>query len=42
MIRDRALKVVLVVVGVLFTAGIYPLAMHLLHPHFGRFALVVL
>src|ERR1700736_6419623 len=32
MIRDRALKVVLVVVGVLFTAGIYPLAMHLLHP----------
>lgn len=32
MIRERVLKVVLVVVGVLFTAGIYPLAMHLLHP----------
>lgn len=30
--RARALKVVLVVVGVLFTAGIYPLAMRLLHP----------
>jgi hypothetical protein len=30
--RERVLKVVLVVVGVLFTAGIYPLAMHLLHP----------
>jgi hypothetical protein len=32
MLRERALKVVLVVVGVLFTAGIYPLAMRLLHP----------
>ena len=30
--RERVLKVVLVVVGVLFTAGIYPLAMRLLHP----------
>jgi hypothetical protein len=30
--RERVLMVVLVVVGVLFTAGIYPLAMHLLHP----------
>jgi hypothetical protein len=30
--RERVLKVVLVVVGVLFTSGIYPLAMHLLHP----------
>jgi hypothetical protein len=30
--RERVLKVVLVVVGVLFTAGIYPLAMHLLRP----------
>jgi hypothetical protein len=30
--RERVLKVVLVVVGVLSTAGIYPLAMHLLHP----------
>lgn len=32
MIRGRALRIVLVAVGVLFTAGIYPLAMHLLHP----------
>jgi hypothetical protein len=30
--RKRVLKVVLVVVGVLFTAGIYPLAMRLFHP----------
>jgi len=30
--RERALKVVLVVVGVLFTAAIYPLATRLLHP----------
>jgi hypothetical protein len=30
--RERALKVMLGVVGVLFTAGIYPLAMRLLHP----------
>jgi hypothetical protein len=30
--RERVLQVVLVVVGVLFTAGIYPLAMRLLHP----------
>jgi hypothetical protein len=27
MIRERALKVVLIVVGLLFTAGVYPLAM---------------
>ncbi|HTA25824.1 MAG TPA: DUF6632 domain-containing protein [Terriglobales bacterium] len=27
MLRERALKVVLVVVGLLFTAGIYPIAM---------------
>jgi len=27
MIRERALKVVMVVVGLLFTAGVYPLAM---------------
>ena len=32
MIRERALKVVLVLVGLLFTAGIYPAAMALLHP----------
>ena len=30
--RERALKVVLVLVGVLFTAGIYPLIGSLLHP----------
>jgi hypothetical protein len=30
--RERALKVVLVVVGLLFTAGIYPLIGSLLHP----------
>jgi hypothetical protein len=30
--RERVLQVVLVVVGVLFTAGIYPLAMRLLYP----------
>jgi hypothetical protein len=32
MIRERALKVLLVLVGLLFTAGIYPAAMALLHP----------
>ena len=32
MIRERALKVVLVLVGLLFTAGIYPIAMTLWHP----------
>lgn len=31
MIRERALKVVLVVVGLLFTAGIYPVTMILWH-----------
>ena len=30
--RERALKVVLVVVGLLFTAGVYPLIGGLLHP----------
>ena len=30
--RERALKVVLVLVGLLFTAGIYPLIGGLLHP----------
>ena len=30
--RERALKVVLVVVGLLFTAGVYPLTGSLLHP----------
>src|SRR5579864_6565955 len=30
--RERVLKVVLVVVGLLFTAGIYPLIGSLLHP----------
>ena len=30
--RERALKVVLVLVGLLFTAGIYPLIDSLLHP----------
>src|SRR5713226_2630752 len=30
--RERALKVVLVLVGLLFTAGIYPLIGSLLHP----------
>jgi len=30
--RERALKVVLVLVGVLFVAGIYPMAMALRHP----------
>jgi hypothetical protein len=30
--RERALKIVLVVVGLLFTAGIYPLIGSLLHP----------
>ena len=32
MTRERALKVVLVLVGLLFTAGIYPLTMLLWHP----------
>jgi len=32
MLRERALKVVLVLVGLLFTAGIYPLIGSLLHP----------
>lgn len=32
MIRERALKVVLVVVGLLFVAGIYPIAMYLRQP----------
>jgi surface polysaccharide O-acyltransferase-like enzyme len=31
MIRERALKVVLVVVGLFFTAGIYPVSVDLLH-----------
>ena len=30
--RERVLKVVLVVVGLLFSAGIYPLIGSLLHP----------
>jgi hypothetical protein len=30
--RERALKVVLLVVGLLFTAGVYPLIGSLLHP----------
>jgi hypothetical protein len=30
--RERALKIILVVVGLLFTAGIYPLVGSLLHP----------
>jgi hypothetical protein len=30
--RERALKIVLVVVGLLFTAGVYPLVGSLLHP----------
>lgn len=30
--RERALKIVLVLVGLLFTAGIYPLIGFLLHP----------
>jgi hypothetical protein len=32
MMRERALKIVLVLVGLLFTAGIYPLATFLWHP----------
>ena len=32
MIRERALKVVLVLVGLLFVAAIYPVAMALWHP----------
>jgi hypothetical protein len=30
--RERALKIVLVLVGLLFTAGVYPLVGSLLHP----------
>jgi hypothetical protein len=30
--RDRALKIVLVLVGLLFSAGVYPLVGSLLHP----------
>jgi peptidoglycan/LPS O-acetylase OafA/YrhL len=30
--RERALKVVMVLVGLLFSAGIYPMAMSLWHP----------
>lgn len=33
MIRERALKVVLVLVGLLFVAAIYPTVMPLLHPN---------
>ena len=32
MLRERALKIVLVLVGLLFTAGVYPLIGSLLHP----------
>jgi hypothetical protein len=32
MLRERVLKVVLVAIGLLFTAGIYPLIGSLLHP----------
>jgi uncharacterized protein DUF6632 len=32
MVRERALKVVLVLLGLLFLAGIYPVAMSLWHP----------
>jgi hypothetical protein len=32
MCRERALKIVLVVVGLLFSAGVYPLIGSLLHP----------
>jgi hypothetical protein len=32
MLRERALKIILVLVGLLFTAGIYPLVGSLLHP----------
>src|SRR5215469_11323808 len=32
MVRERVLKVLLVLVGLLFTAGIYPATMALLHP----------
>lgn len=32
MIRERALKVVLVLVGLLFVAAIYPVAMAIVHP----------
>lgn len=32
MVRERALKVILALVGLLFSAGIYPLAMFLWHP----------
>jgi hypothetical protein len=30
--RERTLKIVLVLVGLLFTAGVYPLVGSLLHP----------
>ena len=32
MIRERALKIVMVLVGLLFVAGIYPIAMYLWRP----------
>ena len=32
MIRERALKIVLVVVGLLFVAGVYPIVMYLWRP----------
>jgi uncharacterized membrane protein HdeD (DUF308 family) len=32
MIRERALKIVMVVLGLLFVAGIYPIAMYLWRP----------
>src|SRR5438477_8736112 len=32
MIRERALKIVMVVLGLLFTAGIYPIVMYLWRP----------
>jgi hypothetical protein len=32
MIRERALKIVMVVVGLLFVAGVYPIVMYLQRP----------
>jgi len=40
--RERALKVVLVLVGLLFLAGVYPLTMFLWHPNQSEAALTMM
>lgn len=42
MVRERALKVVMVLVGLLFVAGIYPLATSFWQPHDSGYAAMML